>query len=135
MSIFLAPTSILALWGSEIASISSITDWVTLSLTVTCIIFYCVSRFIHQHLDICSGDDFKSTTLHSIIDVAMVVTYVFIGLFVANYIIDVLVGEKTFISWMKSSTYILILIKMHFDRCNSRMWRIDCGCCYLHGYS
>ena len=69
-------------------------DLVSVSLTVTCIIFYCVSRFIHQHLDFCSDDDIKSTTLHAIIDVAiMVVTYVFIGLFVANYIIDVLVGE------------------------------------------
>ena len=92
MSILLGPTSILPLWGSEIEYISTIIDFVTLSLTVICIIFYCVSRFIHQHLDFCS-DDIKSTTLHVVIDVAMVVTYVFIGLFVTNYIIDVLVGE------------------------------------------
>ena len=110
MSVFLAPTSIMALWGGEIAFISTITDLVSVSLTVTCIIFYCISRFIHQHLDFCSGDDIKSTTLHAIIDVAMVVTYVFIGLFVANYIIDVLIGEDEFKSWMTSSTYLLILI-------------------------
>ena len=40
----------------------------------------------------------------------MVVTYVFIGLFVANYIIDVLIGEDEFKSWMTSSTYLLILM-------------------------
>ncbi len=110
MSVFLAPTSIMALWGGEIAFISTITDLVSVSLTVTCIIFYCVSRFIHEHLDFCSGDDIKSTTLHAIIDVAMVVTYVFIGLFVANYIIDILIGEDEFKSWMTSSTYLLIII-------------------------
>ena len=104
-----------------------------MSLTVTCIIFYCISRFIHQHLDFCSGDDIKSTTLHAIIDVVMVVTYVFIGLFVVNYIIDVLIGEDEFKSWMTSSTYLLILIE-NFNRC------IGCGglivdLLYLYGKS
>ena len=111
MAIFLAPSSIMAFWGGEIESISSLTYWVSVSLTPTCIIFYCVSRFIYKHLDFyCDEDDIKSTTLHAIIDVAMVVTYVFIGLFVANYIIDVLVGEDTFKLWMKSSTYLVVLL-------------------------
>ena len=48
----------------------------------------------------------------------MVVTYVFIGLFVANYIIDVLIGEDEFKSWMTSSTYFLILIWQAFNRSN-----------------
>tara|TARA_B100001029_G_C14698669_1_gene253695 strand:- start:50 stop:430 length:381 start_codon:yes stop_codon:yes gene_type:complete len=48
--------------------------------------------------------------LHAVLDVAMVVTYVFIGLFVANYIIDVLVGAEIFDKWMKSSVYVVILL-------------------------
>ena len=40
----------------------------------------------------------------------MVVTYVFVGLFVANYIIDVLVGADTFNAWMTSSVYVVILL-------------------------
>ena len=111
MAIFLAPGSIMALWGGEIEAISSLTYWVSVSLTTTCVIFYCVSRFIYKHLDFyCDEDDIKSTTLHAIIDVAMVVTYVFIGLFIANYIIDVLVGAETFNVWMKSSSYVVILL-------------------------
>lgn len=111
MAIFLAPGSIMALWGGEIDSISSLTYWVSVSLTTTCVIFYCVSRFIYKHLDFyCDEDDIKSTTLHAIIDVAMVVTYVFIGLFVANYIIDVIVGAETFNVWMKSSSYVVVLL-------------------------
>jgi hypothetical protein len=40
----------------------------------------------------------------------MVVVYVFIGLFFANYIIDVLVGVETFDSWMTSSSAIVVLL-------------------------
>ena len=40
----------------------------------------------------------------------MVVTYVFIGLFIANYIIDVLVGAEKFDSWMISSANVVILL-------------------------
>ena len=110
MAIFLAPSSILALWGGEIESISIITRWVSVSLTVTCVIFYCVTKYSQNHFDLCSDNSLKSSTLHAIIDVSMVVTYVFFGLFVANYIIDILVGEETFNLWMKSSSYIVILL-------------------------
>ena len=111
MAIFLAPGSIMALWGGGIDAISDLTYWISVALTTICIIFYCVSRFFYKHHD-CYGDmnDVRSTILHAILDVALVVTYVFIGLFVANYIIDVLVGAETFDSWMTSSAYILILL-------------------------
>ena len=111
MAIFLAPGSIMALWGGSIEVISNLTYWVSVTLTVTCIIFYFVNRFIYKHHD-CYGDmnDIKSTTLHAILDVALVVTYVFIGLFIANYTIDVLVGAERFDVWMTSSTYVVILL-------------------------
>ncbi len=111
MSIFLVPSSIMALWGESIESISSLTYWVSVALTVTCIIFYFVSRFNHQNHD-CYGDavDIKSTISHAILDIALVVTYVFIGLFVANYVIDILVGAETFDSWMISSANVVILL-------------------------
>ena len=111
MAIFLAPSSIMALWGGSIDVIASLTYWVSAALTVTCIIFYYVSKFSYKHHD-CYGDmnDIKSTILHAILDVALVVTYVFIGLVVANYIIDVLVGAETFDAWMTSSTYVVILL-------------------------
>ena len=40
----------------------------------------------------------------------MVVTYVFVGLFLANFIIDELVGPQRFDQWMNSSTFALVLI-------------------------
>jgi hypothetical protein len=40
----------------------------------------------------------------------MVVTYVFLGLFVANYIIDIIVGTDTFDAWMTSSVYLVVLL-------------------------
>ena len=111
MAIFLAPGSIMALWGGGIDAISSLTSLVSVVLTASCIIFYCFSIFIHKQHD-CYGDivDLKSTILHGILDVTLVVTYVFIGLFVTNYIIDVLVGAETFAEWMTSSSYIVILL-------------------------
>ena len=111
MAIFLAPISIMALWGASIDSISALTYWVSVILTITCIIFYCVSRFIYKHHDCYDNmNDIKSTMLHAILDVALVVTYVFIGLVFANYIIDVLVGPDIFDAWMKSSAYIVVLL-------------------------
>ncbi len=111
MVIFLAPGSIMALWGGGIDNIADLTYWVSIALTITCIAFYFITRFIYKHHDCyCDEDDIKSTTLHAIMDVAMVVTYVFIGLVVANYVIDVLVGAETFDAWMTSSSYIIILL-------------------------
>ncbi len=111
IAIILAPGSIMALWGGEINVISNLTYWLTVALTVICIIFYFVSRFIYKNHD-CYSDSagFKSTILHAIIDVAMVVSYVFIGLFVANYVIDVIIGPEIFGEWMKSSAYVVILL-------------------------
>ena len=111
MAIFLAPSSIVSLWGGNIAAISNLTYWVSVALTFTCIVFYCASIFMSKHHDCYSSyNNMKSTLLHAILDVAMVVTYVFIGLFIANYIIDVLVGVEIFDAWMKSSAYIVILL-------------------------
>tara|TARA_B100001094_G_scaffold154107_1_gene149165 strand:- start:794 stop:1900 length:1107 start_codon:yes stop_codon:yes gene_type:complete len=111
MAVFLAPGSIMALWGGGIDAISSLTSLVSLVLAASCIIFYCLIRFINKQHD-CYGDiaDVKSTLRHAILDVSLVVTYVFIGLFVTNYIIDVLVGPETFAAWMTSSSYVVILL-------------------------
>jgi hypothetical protein len=111
MAIFLAPGSIMALWGGEIEAISSLTYWLSIVLTITCVIFYYINKFTFKHHDCYSSySNVKSTILHAILDVAMVVTYVFIGLFVANYVIDVLVGADTFDAWMTSSVHLVILI-------------------------
>ncbi len=111
MTIFLTPGSIMAFWGGGIDAISDLTFWVAVALTVTSIIYYCVNRFKYKEHDChCDEDDLKSTLLHAIIDVAMVVTFVFIGLFVANYVIDVLVGAERFDAWMSSSAVIVVLI-------------------------
>ena len=111
MAIFLAPGSIMAFWGGGIDAISTLTYWVSVSLTATCIIFYCTSIFIYKYHDCYSSyNTIKSTMLHAILDVSMVVTYVFIGLFCTNYIIDVLLGVDTFYAWMTSSPHVVILL-------------------------
>ncbi len=111
MTLFLAPDSIMALWGGGIDSISDLTFWIAVALTVISIFYYCVNRFIYKEHDChCDEDDIKSTLVHAIIDVAMVVTFVFIGLLVANYIIDVLVGPERFDAWMTSSPYLVVLL-------------------------
>ena len=112
MAIFLAPGSIMALWGGGIDSIENLTNWFSIALAITCIVFYLINRFFYKN-HVCQSDEnnFKSTILHAIIDIAMVVTYVFIGLIIANYILDVLVGEEKFIAWMaKDNQYIVVLL-------------------------
>ena len=111
MSLFLAPGSIMALWGGSIKSIENLTFWVSVIFSITCMIFYLVNRFIYKSSD-CYNDNnnLKSTLLQAVSDIAMVVTFVFIGLLIANFIIDIAVETETFDSWMASSSYALILI-------------------------
>ena len=109
LAIFLAPSSIMALWGDEIEYISEIINSIYVSFTVICIIYY-ISKLFYKQLNISCANTLKSTSLHAVKDVAMVVTFVFLGLFIANYIIDELVGEDQFKSWMNSSTYMVVLI-------------------------
>ena len=111
MSLFLAPGSIMALWGGSIKSIENLTFWVSIIFSITCMIFYLVNKFSYKNHD-CYSDynNLKSTLLHAVSDIAMVVTFVFVGLFISNFIIDIVVGAETFDSWMSSSSYALILI-------------------------
>ena len=111
MSLFLAPGSIMALWGGSIKSIENLTFWVSIIFSITCMIFYLVNKFSYKNHD-CYSDynNLNSTLLHAVSDIAMVVTFVFVGLFISNFIIDIIVGAETFDSWMSSSSYALILI-------------------------
>jgi hypothetical protein len=111
IAVFLAPGSIMALWGGGIDAIEDVTLWVATALTLICIIYYIASKL--ASMDHCCTDeneDVRSALLNSIVDIAMVVTFVFIGLFVANYIIDVLVGAETFDAWMTSSAFVVVLL-------------------------
>jgi hypothetical protein len=111
ISIILAPNSIMAFWGGGIDIISNLTYWGSIILTITCIAYYFMTKFIYVDNDCsCNEDNFKSIIKHAIKDVSLVVTFVFIGLIVANYIIDVIVGATTFDSWMSSSAYVVVLL-------------------------
>ena len=101
----------MALWGGSIESITEIVYWFSIIFTVSCIIFYLLEKFLFANHD-CIGDysSIRSTISHATLDGSMVVTYVFIGLFVANFIIDVVVGSETFDLWMMSSTNLVIFI-------------------------
>ena len=110
MAIFLAPGSIMALWGQSIESIANLTYWISIILTINCIVFYLLSKYIYKDRECHDNNNIISTLSHAILDVSMVVTYVFISLFIANYIIDVLVGAEMFNSWMTSSSIIVVLL-------------------------
>ena len=110
LAIFLAPGSIAALWGGSILAIANLTVWATIALTLLSIVYYVINEFIYKGHDCSYGTDVKSSVLHAVFDITMVVTYVFVGLFLANFIIDELVGPQRFDQWMNSSTFALVLI-------------------------
>ena len=103
----------MAFWGGEIESISELTYWISIILTTTCVCFYFSKKILNtNHNECLNENNLKSKTLHAVIDVSMVITYVFIGLFIANFIIDIVIGPETFDSWMTSSSYIVILLQI-----------------------
>ena len=110
MAVFLFPGSIMAFWGGGISALDSITVWVSIALTACCIAYHFAHRSSHGN---CSEEEtrtLKTALTHSIADVALVVTYVFVGLFVANFVIDVVVGAERFDEWMNSSAALVVVL-------------------------
>ena len=111
LAVFLAPGSIMALWGGGIDSIADLTVWVAIALTLLCMVYYLVfSLVLHKQCCIASTENMRSALLDAVADLAMVVFYVFIGLFIVNFIIDVVVGPEQFDAWMASSALQVVLL-------------------------
>ena len=110
LGVFLLPGSIMALWGGGISSIEGLTVWVTILFSLISIIYYLSDRFLHGNHDCSYKEDVRSTLAHSVADISLVTTFVFLGLFVANFVIDVLVGAEVFNEWMTSSAFSIVLI-------------------------
>lgn len=111
MALFLAPGSIMALWGGSIDAIEDITVWVCIALTLTSMFYYCMHRFVLKedcHME--THTDSKEALLDAVTDISMVITYVFLGLLVANFLIDVVVGPEAFEIWMRSSAAVVVLL-------------------------
>ena len=99
------------LFGAGIESIEDMTVVACVSLTVIGILYYLVQTFLldgHCHSE--SHTDLKSVLLESVIDITMVITYVFVGLVVANFVIEVIVGPEQFKEWMSSSALLVVVI-------------------------
>jgi uncharacterized membrane protein YhaH (DUF805 family) len=101
----------MALWGGSIEAIADLTVWVTIAFTLVSIVYYLVYKFILKE-DCCFFDykSVRSTLVDSVADITMVIVYVFIGLFVVNFIIDVMVGVERFEVWMTSAAWALVII-------------------------
>ena len=111
MIVFLTPGSFMALWGGSIDAISVLTDYVSIGFTLSCIIYFFINKFTYKnHNCYIEHTTYKSTVFHSIIDIVMVVTYVFIGLLAANYLIDVVIGVDRFDKLMNSSEHIVVFL-------------------------
>ena len=108
---FLAPGSILALWGESIESIQGLTISLCIVLSLISISYYIMQTFLldgHCHSE--NHTNIKSVLLESVIDISMVITYIFIGLFIANFVIDIVVGPEQFHSWMNSSALLVVVL-------------------------
>ena len=110
MGFFLFPSSIMALWGGGIPALEPINVWVAVVLTLCCVAYHIAHRSSHGECSDHESNSIRSTLVHSVADVALVVTYVFVGLFVANYTIDVLVGPERFDAWMTSSPLAVVIL-------------------------
>tara|TARA_B100000925_G_C22009436_1_gene475439 strand:+ start:3657 stop:4781 length:1125 start_codon:yes stop_codon:yes gene_type:complete len=110
MAIFLLPGSIMALWGGGIDAIENLTILVTMLFTSICLIYFILSSLVIKEHDCSPKENIRSTLVHSILDISMVTAYVFVGLFIVNFVIDVLVGPEAFNSWMTSSAFAVVLI-------------------------
>jgi hypothetical protein len=100
----------MALWGGGITGYDDLSVWVAILFTIFSIIYYLVYKFNYKGHDCSSDNNVRSTLLHAIFDISTVIVYVFAGLLIANYIIDILVGPETFDAWMTSSAFVVVVI-------------------------
>tara|TARA_B100001248_G_scaffold261939_1_gene255125 strand:- start:10233 stop:11330 length:1098 start_codon:yes stop_codon:yes gene_type:complete len=110
ISIFLAPGSIMAFWNAEIKLIEELTKYAMMLFTILSLLYYFLSTFIYKrHNCHCDHDNLKSVISHAILDISMVISYVFIGLVLSNYVIDVIIGVEKFELWMQSSAIFIVV--------------------------
>ena len=111
ISIFLAPGSIMAFWNAEIKIIEELTKNAMILLTILSLSYFFLSTFVYKrHNCHCDHDNLKSVIKHAILDISMVISYVFIGLVLSNYVIDVLIGVEKFELWMQSSAVFIVVL-------------------------
>ena len=114
--------------------LSNLTYWLSITFSLICIIYYCFYKFINTDKNcFCNENNLKSISYHAVMDVAMVVTYIFIGLFITNFIIDVIIGTEKFEILLTSSIYIIVFLSAIY-RSNTWLWRDDrsCSCIYYN---
>lgn len=109
-SAFLLPGSIMALWGGVITGYDDLSVWVAILFTIFSIIYYFVNKFNYKGSECSCDNNMKTTLLHAVLDISTVIVYVFAGLLIANYVIDILVGPETFDAWMTSSAFVVVII-------------------------
>ena len=110
MAAFLFPGSIMALWGGGIGSIEELTVWVAIAFATGCIVHHLIHRFGFDPACCHNTTTVYGTLVEAVVDIALVVFYVFIGLMAANYVIDILVGPERFDAWMTSSAVLVVII-------------------------
>jgi len=114
VSTVLLPSSIFALWGGNIQSLAPLTDIATILLPIICFGYYCLIKLTVKGHDCSFRQSYRSTLIHTVADIAMVVTHVFIWLFIVNYCIEVVVGVDTFDKWVTTSAIVLVFIAALF---------------------
>ncbi|GEK90722.1 hypothetical protein AKA01nite_03440 [Alkalibacterium kapii] len=109
-SLFLLPGSLMALWGGDLPGYDSLFDQAAILFSLTSIIYYFIYTFTSKRQSCSCGNNLREALEHAVIDISTVIVYVFAGLLVANYIIDILIGPETFDAWMTSSAFIVVAI-------------------------
>lgn len=110
MAAFLVPQSIVALWGGSVGVISEWSVYVSIAFAAFSIAYYFLSKYYLKSHDCSFKNDVKSTLLHAVFDIVMVVTFVFIGLVITNFIIDVWIGVDRFNQILITSGFVVVLI-------------------------
>lgn len=109
-SIFLLPGSLMALWGVDFPVYDIFFDGAATLFSLFSIIYYFLNKFASNKHNCTPNNSLRASLEHAVSDISNVIVYVFIGLFIANYIIDILVGPETFDAWMTSSAFIVVAI-------------------------
>lgn len=109
-SVFMLPGSLMALWGGDAPGYDTLFDQAAVLFSLSSIIYYFIYKLFYKGHDCSHDNSLRASLEHAVSDISTVIVYVFAGLFIANYIIDILVGPEIFDAWMTSSAFIVVAI-------------------------
>ena len=111
LAMALTPSALAALWGGSIAFLDPLIETLYVIFAILSMLYFIIFKFLYRG-SCCNQDatDVKSSIVTAVYDIALVIFYVFISLFMINFLIDYIIGPESFDAWLMTGSIFIVFI-------------------------